>query len=134
MLFCVVGSIAAAQSIATVRDSAAWDAVTNTSSYSIVGYDVVLSTTNTTVAQLGNTNGVPVIAGVLAKTRATPATMTTAALSSFVTNAPTYGNYTLWARTAATLSGATNLVVSDWTNIPVTWVNLPPPPANLRVQ
>ena len=133
MLVCVV-SVCGAQSVATYRDAAAWDATTQNTNWVTTGYDILLSQTNVTAVQLGTTNGIPALAGVLGKTRVVGVTNTLAAFNSFLATNPVPLPYTLWARTVTTPVRQTNIVVSDWTNIVVTWTSLPLPPSNLRVQ
>lgn len=137
-LLCVamlsLASITLGAQPATYRDVAAWDSVSSTTNWLTIGYDVVLSRTNVTAAMLGTTNGVPTLSDVLGKSRLLGVTNTVAAFNSFLSTNPVPLPYTLWARTVANPAGMTNYVVSDWTNIVVNWVNLPPPPSGLRVQ
>jgi len=133
LALCMVISVAAAQSATTYRDAAAWDSVTSTTNWTTFGYDVLLSQTNVTAAQLGTTNGIPVLAGTLGNTRLLGLTNTQSAFKSFLASNPVPLPYTLWARTVTFAAGTTNIVVSDWTNIVVSWASLPQPPPNLRV-
>lgn len=123
-----------AQQVATYRDSAAWDPTTNTPSWNTAGYDVLLTQTNVTSTQLGSSNAVPVLAGVLGQTRIFGVNNTQTAFNTFLASNPAPLPYLLWARTAANPVGGTNFIVSDWTNIVVTWTSLPLPPSNLRVR
>jgi hypothetical protein len=136
LVFLALGIVTtvAAQSVATYRDAAAWDAVTSTTNWNTIGYDVLLSQTSVTAAQLGTSNGIPALAGILGSSRLLSVTNTQAAFKSFLASNPVPLPYTLWARTVTTQVGGTNVVVSDWTSITVSWTTLPLPPANLRVQ
>ena len=135
LVICALGlGTVAAQQTATIRDAAAWDSVASNTNWNTMGYDVLLSQTNVTSAQLGNSNSVPALAGILGKTRLVGVANTQAGFSSFLATNPVPLPYTLWARTVATSATSTNVVVSDWTNIVVAWTSLPLPPANLRVQ
>lgn len=126
-------SVCAAQSPATYRDAAAWDASTQPTNWVTTGYDVLLSQTNVTAAQLGTSNAIPALAGILGSARVAP-TNTVEAFRLFLATNPVPSTYTLWARTVTVPVGLTNVVVSDWTNIVVPWASLPLPPINLRVQ
>lgn len=135
LVICALGVTAvAAQQTATIRDAAAWDSVVSNTNWNTMGYDVLLSQTNVTSAQLGTSNSIPALAGILGKARLVGVANTTAAFQSFLATNPVPLPYTLWARTVVTPVSATNIVVSDWTNIVVAWSSLPLPPANLRVQ
>ena len=122
---------AAAQSPANYRDSSAWDAPPAIG-LTLTGYDIVFAQTNVTAAQLGTSNTIPTLAGVLGKSR-TSSTNLTLAFNSLLASSPVTLPYTLWARTVATPIGATNVMVSGWTNIVVAWTDLPLPPLNLRI-
>jgi hypothetical protein len=122
---------AAAQSPANYRDSSAWDSPPAVG-LTLTGYDIVFAQTNVTSAQLGNSNTIPTLAGVMGKQR-TGATNLTLAFNSLLASSPVTLPYTLWARTVATPIGLTNIMVSGWTNIVVSWTDLPLPPLNLRI-
>ena len=130
-LFALTVVAVAAQSAATYRDSAAWDAFVS-SSYTVSGYDIALTTTNITSTQLGSSNSIPVLAGILGKTR-TASTNLSVAFTSLIATNPVASPYTLWARTVASPVGQTNVMISAWTNIAVTWIEQPLPPTNLRI-
>jgi len=131
MFSCVYGQTA---QNATYRDSVTWDIVTNTTYWSTAGYDIVWSTTNVTAAQLGYSNTIPTVAGVIAKVRPLGVTNNVVTLASFLPPNLVGSSYLAWVRTAAYPSGDTNVYVSDWTNIVVSWVNTPAVPGMLRIR
>lgn len=129
-LVLVVPCLAAAQSVTTYRDSFGWNAVTNTPVWTLVGYDVVFSQTNVVATQLGSSNTIPVVTGVIASSRVTTTVIPWTTLLSADQIA---GSYTLWLRSAMTPVGGTNIVVSPWGSISVTWASLPPTPTGLHI-
>lgn len=133
-LMLITVSISLVAQTATYRDKAAWNSVASSSDWTTFGYDVVLSKTNVTASQLGTTNGIPNLTDVLGKTRLLGVTNTVVAFNAFLAANPVPSPYKLWARTATYEIGTTNVIVSDWTNIAVAWVNLPLPPTGLRIE
>jgi hypothetical protein len=119
-----------AQSAATYRDGLSWDPITLTASWSLTGYDVLMTQTNVTAAQLGSTNGIPVLAGTIGYVR-TPSTSIN--FSSIATMSTPASPYLVWTRAVVFPVGQTNIYVSDWSSAQVNWLVIPAPPTNLRV-
>ncbi len=110
-------------------DDLGWDRPV-LSGWNINGFDIVISQTNVTSAQLGGSNNIPNLAGIVGKTRV--ANITTVNISTVAPGVAT-GNYLFWARTVASPTAQTNIYVSSWTNSPLTILTIPTPPTNLRV-
>jgi len=122
-----------AQSATLVQpsNSFAWNQSTNTPTWAINGYDLAVTSTNTTPS---TASALPSGAGVIGAVHNTGAAATTVAASTVIPSTTPDGPFTVWVRGTYNALSGTNTIVSGWASLGISYGSPPLPPSGLRVQ